>query len=367
MRKNNIKNDNNKMGKKVFISHATVDEQIVSLFVDKILCNGSGVKIEDVIYTSREDSGIVNGDEIPSSIKNGIKESKLFFMMVSEGYKNSEVCLNEMGAAWMRDDLVKKIILLPNVNFNEIGWLMSLNKGTKMTDSSGLDAIHDQVMDLLSTSLRTATWNRYKDEFLHKIQDIMHGITTMVSDSHVSDDDDDELDLLEIREKFNDNNQESIAIIHTLTDEIGDYANRIRTSTNKLNKVASNPTLYNTSQIRGMLYKCAKDMDYLSDIYEVKAPQLKERFDASIRYACMMNEFTDSDSIKEDNRNATRELIDQMIGVKDEITQFKKTISELSDIDKTLKKAKNRLVSANQMLLDVLAFCITRATEYMMS
>ena len=86
------------MGKKVFISHAAIDQQIVSLFVDQIICFGSGISIEDVVYTSREDSGIINGDDIPLSIKDGIKECMLFFMMVSDGYKKSEVCLNEMGA-----------------------------------------------------------------------------------------------------------------------------------------------------------------------------------------------------------------------------------------------------------------------------
>ena len=161
------------MGKKVFISHASEDKQIVSLFVDQILCAGSGVNIEDVIYTSRDDSGVVNGYDIPSCIKDGIKQAAIFFMMVSEKYKESEVCLNEMGAAWMRDELPKKILLMPGSGFNKIGWLMSLSKGTELSDSSGLDALHDQIIDILSTRIQTATWNRCKEVFLNKLNELI--------------------------------------------------------------------------------------------------------------------------------------------------------------------------------------------------
>ena len=122
--------------KKIFISHALKDKEIVSLFVDKILVLGSGVSLEDIVFTSREDTGVINGEDIPEAIKSGLKESALFFMMVSEAYKDSEVCLNEMGAAWVMDDLSRKIILLPNTGFEKIGWLMSLKKGTKSNLSS---------------------------------------------------------------------------------------------------------------------------------------------------------------------------------------------------------------------------------------
>lgn len=355
------------MGKKVFISHAAIDQQIVSLFVDQIICFGSGISIEDVVYTSREDSGIINGDDIPLSIKDGIKECMLFFMMVSDGYKKSEVCLNEMGAAWMRDDLVKKIILLPGVDFNEIGWLMSLKKATKILDSSGLDAIHDQIKNLLSIKVQTATWNRCKDAFIQKVQELISSNTESSETSSDTIDDDDEMDLLDIRDKFDESNHDSIEIINSLSGELGDYSTRLNIATTKLNKISANPKGYSTTQIRGVLYKCSNDMDNLSSFYETKIPLLKEKFDHFIEYASMMNQFPCSDEIRDANRKATKTMIDNMIGTKDEITKLKNTIAELADIDKTLKKSKNRLVKANQQLLDAISFCISRATDYMMS
>ena len=60
--------------------------------------------------------------------------------MISTNYKKSEVCMNEMGAAWALDKQTVPI-LLPNISFNKIGWLTSLNKAIKIDDSEGLDKL----------------------------------------------------------------------------------------------------------------------------------------------------------------------------------------------------------------------------------
>ncbi len=38
------------MKTKIFISHASADSDVVSLFVDHILRNGCGVNVEDIVY-----------------------------------------------------------------------------------------------------------------------------------------------------------------------------------------------------------------------------------------------------------------------------------------------------------------------------
>ena len=357
------------MGKKVFISHAAVDEQIVSLFVDHILHNGSGVSLEDIVYTSREDSGVVNGEDIPLTIKNGIKQCALFFMMVSEGYRKSEVCLNEMGAAWIIDDLPKKIILLPNVDFEQIGWLMSLKKGTKLTDTSGLDALHDQISEILSTKVQTATWNRCKQTFLQQIQEQNNNVHDLIPvDVVYQEDDDDEMDLLDIRERFDEYNHASIEIINLLSRELSDFNEQLNTPTEKLNKAAANPQNYTTLQLRAILYKCSSIMNKLSEIYEKNVPLLRDNFDLFMEYASKINCYPVSDENKANNRKACQVMIDNMIGVKDETTKFKTTLGGISgDLDKTLKKAKNRLILANDQLIEALSFCVSRATDYMLS
>ena len=82
--------------------------------------------------------------------------------MISENYKQSEVCLNEMGAAWA---LEKKIVsvVLPHCSFDSLGWLTSLEKAVKMNSSEGLDILYSM---LVRTEQNVVDWNRQKEAFL---------------------------------------------------------------------------------------------------------------------------------------------------------------------------------------------------------
>ena len=63
-------------------------------------------------------------------MKNHIKENILSadfsLLLISENYKNIEICHNEMGAVWATDKNVR-YYLLPNTGFDKIGWLCALN------------------------------------------------------------------------------------------------------------------------------------------------------------------------------------------------------------------------------------------------
>lgn len=353
------------MGKKIFISHASDDKEIVSLFVDQILCAGSGVNIEDIIYTSREDSGVVNGDDIPSSIKDGIRQAVLFFMMVSEKYRESEVCLNEMGAAWMRDDLPKKILLIPGSGFDRIGWLMSLKKGTELTDSAGLDALHDQILDILPNRIQTATWNRSKEKFLHKLQDYNNRYSSDLDIIKVPEED--EMDLFDIRDMFDKHNQAFIDILNVLSAALLDYSGKVKEMTGKINKVVSNPKQFTPEQVRNIFKKGATETDRLSEVYEKNTPLLREHFDLSMKYAIQMQNTDISDEVKKSNREAGKLLLEQIVNARNSMVEFKGVLTSSVDIDKHFKKSKNRLIDANNQMLSVLAFCISRATEFQMS
>ena len=90
--------------------------------------------------------------------------------MISSNYKSSEVCLNEMGAAWA---LGKKCVsvLLPETGFDNLGWLMSFEKAIRLNDKEGLTALCQTLASILSIDLN----NRFKvlfsgiDKFLIQI------------------------------------------------------------------------------------------------------------------------------------------------------------------------------------------------------
>ncbi|WP_052074850.1 toll/interleukin-1 receptor domain-containing protein [Porphyromonas sp. COT-052 OH4946] len=147
---------------KVFLSHASKDSSLIGEFVDKILRLSCGFDTSDIIYTSREDTGVEPGEGIPSFIKENLRTSSLILFLISDNYKKSEVCLNEMGAAWALEKETFSI-LLPGTTFQSLGWLTSLNKAIKIDDSEGLDTIY---LKLSRKEDNTLDWNRQKDAFI---------------------------------------------------------------------------------------------------------------------------------------------------------------------------------------------------------
>lgn len=153
---------------KLFISHSSKDTVIIDDFIDKILKLSCGYKTSNIIYTSRQTTGVEPGDGIPSFIKENIYTADYILFMISNNYKQSEVCLNEMGAAWALD---KKIIpiLLPDVSFDKIGWLTSFNKAIKINERNGLD----RLFTMLSRGTTDAAdWNIQRDQFLKNLQEL---------------------------------------------------------------------------------------------------------------------------------------------------------------------------------------------------
>lgn len=348
------------MVKKVFISHASEDKELVSLFVDKILHNGSGVEYDDIFYTSREDTGVSNGEDIPDSIKKELLNSNIFLMMVSENYRKSEVCLNEMGAAWVLNGLTRIIMVLPDTGFDKIGWLISLKKGTKVIDPDGLDHIHDEISRILGLSVKTVTWNRNKSDFLAELCSYIKNEERVVAPIVEA-----EMDLLDIREYFDTNVEAYIDILKSITAATEEYNDHISLLSKRLNQLQSNPGALSPRQVRAVMQKGAMDTNSLSEIYECQEPKLHEHFDLSVKYAIMLQSSDMDESIKKENRDSFSALMDSIISTKDGLVVFRKSLDDIASLDKTFDKANNRLKKALDKMLEVVSFCISRAADYL--
>lgn len=167
MAKYDLKNVNQK---KIFISHSSKDKAIVQLFVDDILQLGIGLKPEHIFCTSIEDMGIKNGEDIRKHIHENIKNADYSFLLISKNYKESEICLNEMGAVWAYNNKVK-LYLLPDTDFNSIGWLCNTKIAEKIDSSIALDALHEQLQRYYSLQNTSITsWSRQRVKFLNEIK-----------------------------------------------------------------------------------------------------------------------------------------------------------------------------------------------------
>lgn len=161
----------------VFISHSSEDKDIILSFIQNVLVVGLGLNQDDIVFTSDETYGITPGDDIPQYIKRNISGAKVVLIMVSQGYKKSEVCLNEMGAAWALD---KKIIqvLLPDANFDQLGWVINLKRATRLNDKKQLLSLTKQIASLLSVDMTKHFTSAVTsvDDFLCTMKDGTHKV-----------------------------------------------------------------------------------------------------------------------------------------------------------------------------------------------
>ena len=154
-------------GKRIFISHSSKDAQIVSNFMDHILCLGIGINRNDIFCTSIEDVAIRNGEDIRKHIQDNIRCADYSFLLISDNYKTSEICLNEMGAVWAYDSNVR-LYLLPDTNFNSIGWLCDTRKANKITDTVALDLLYKEMHEYYSLPDNFINWSQQREIFINR-------------------------------------------------------------------------------------------------------------------------------------------------------------------------------------------------------
>ena len=155
-------------GRRVFISHSSKDKKYVTDFVNHILCLGIGLNPADVFCTSIEDTTMRNGEDIRMHIQENIRSAEYSFLLISDNYKDSEICVNEMGAVWAYDANVK-LFLLPNTSFSSIGWLYDTRKADKLADSVALDRLYKEMIEYFSLKENLIHWSQQRETFVERV------------------------------------------------------------------------------------------------------------------------------------------------------------------------------------------------------
>lgn len=154
----------------VFISHASADGVIIREFMDNILKNGLGLQDENIVCTSFSWTTAKPGNSIPDYIKENIEKASVVLAMVSKAYQKSEVCQNEVGAAWALDK-GPICIVLPDSDYKELGWLLNLDKAIKINDQDSINLLQVTLCDALGlTAKQSLYWDPCVKKFLDTIK-----------------------------------------------------------------------------------------------------------------------------------------------------------------------------------------------------
>ncbi|QXP65192.1 toll/interleukin-1 receptor domain-containing protein [Polaribacter sp. HaHaR_3_91] len=139
------------MKKKIFISHSSKDIKIVRLFVEKILQLGLNIEYNRIFCTSIKGYDVKSGEYIPDRLKTEINSASISLLFISENYKKSEVCINEIGASWVALEKDCTIpLLFPDISFDKIGFLNLNRLGLKILNENDLIKLIEDIKKILN-------------------------------------------------------------------------------------------------------------------------------------------------------------------------------------------------------------------------
>lgn len=354
--------------KSVFISHASADKKIVDGFVDAVLVLGAGVPKDSIAYTSREGLGVPLGESIPLFIKDSLGSSKIVLLFISDNYKNSEVCLNEMGAAWALDKKIVQI-LLPGTSFDKLGWLCSLEKAIRVSDSEALDSLFDELFQLdVCTGTKISDWNRNKRFFIDSLkaeismpQDPLSA--TSLTCVEVPEESDDELGLIDYT-----------AICYKgvadFTSTLGLITSSIQEGGSVMNEQSAKLTKYNASLpgnikiIKSVLQVMANKMDIVSFSIENNLDDAYRQFDSTVD-SCksMFGIVTIDDDIRNEAVDSIKGLLSQMNYAKSSLSSVIETMKSTPNYEKSFHKAQKRLTGNFEKFNEFIDSCTQKAKE----
>lgn len=160
----------NQNSRKIFISHASADETIVNAFVKEILLLGCHFTPQE-IFCTLDHTAIRTGEDFRNVIVENMKACDYVICLISDSYKQSEVCQNEMGAAWTLEDKRVLPFKFPNVNFSEIGFLNVVKQAADITDSSKLDELFVELCERYDVQQDLIHFNRRKADFMKVVNE----------------------------------------------------------------------------------------------------------------------------------------------------------------------------------------------------
>ena len=158
------------MSQTIFISHSNKDDKLVSAFIEKILNLGLGINREEIFYTSAKDTAPRSGSDFKRTIKEKILAATAVIQIITDEYKKSEVCMNEMGAAWVLSDNVIPFIIEP-ISFESVGFLHNTTQLLKLNLADDLFKFQDDHPELYGDK-RVSQSNYHKQvyEFIAELK-----------------------------------------------------------------------------------------------------------------------------------------------------------------------------------------------------
>lgn len=149
------------IGRKIFISHASVDKPLADLLRDTLILGGVP---EDVIfYSSGRATGIPTGEDVREHLGKVLGESGLVIELTSLTFLRRPICLMELGGAWALNKPTYPIVIPPLGRRKAINQLGEVRMGI-LGNESDIDEIFDELntrlLQNIGCEVKAVSWNR---------------------------------------------------------------------------------------------------------------------------------------------------------------------------------------------------------------
>ncbi|CAM3797670.1 toll/interleukin-1 receptor domain-containing protein [Flavobacterium gelidilacus] len=160
---------------KVFISHSSLDKNIVEELID--ILETIGLNSTQIFCSSFEGYGINFGEDFLDRIKEELNSEVLVLFLLSNNFYSSPISLCEMGATWMKTNQHIPI-LIPPMDFKDIKGVIPLTQGFKINNPQSLSHFKSQIEEIfnLQKSSNNSTWERKRDRILNRIDKHLNGL-----------------------------------------------------------------------------------------------------------------------------------------------------------------------------------------------
>lgn len=156
--------------RKIFVSHASDDAPIVNAFIKEILWLGCNFKSDD-IFCTLDHTSIRTGDDFREQIVENMKSCDFILCFISNNYQKSEICQNEMGAAWTMDNKRVLPFKFPNLSFSEIGFLNVVKQAANITDKTKLDELYRELTVYYDIPQDWINYNQRTTDFINQVNE----------------------------------------------------------------------------------------------------------------------------------------------------------------------------------------------------
>jgi len=153
---------------RILISHSSLDAKFCDVFVE--LLASIGFTSKTIIYTSKSEFAVPLGNDIYDYLRNRLQRKIWIFFMLSQNFYQSAACLNEMGAAWVKQSQYFSV-LLPNFKHEERKGAINLNQQTlDLCDPVRLTELLDLFRKTWRLRIDSTRWTAVQYKFVDEMK-----------------------------------------------------------------------------------------------------------------------------------------------------------------------------------------------------